>query len=70
MNPLKCVFGVSIRKFLGFLVHSRGIDVDPAKVVIIATMKSFLSFNKHKELSLPVLSQTTSGHLLYLLDLQ
>ena len=24
MNPLKCAFGVSAGKFLGFLVHSRG----------------------------------------------
>ena len=39
MNPLKCAFGVSSRKFLGFLVHSRGIDVDPAKATAIATMK-------------------------------
>ena len=39
MNPLKCAFGVSSRKFLGFLIHSRGIDVDPAKTTDIATMK-------------------------------
>ena len=39
MNPLKCAFGVSARKFLGFLVHSRRIDVDPAKATTIATMK-------------------------------
>jgi len=35
MDPLKCAFGVSFEKFLGFVVHSRGIDVDPA----IATMR-------------------------------
>ena len=29
MNPLKCAFGVSSGKFLGFLVHNGGIDVDP-----------------------------------------
>ena len=29
MNSLKCAFGVSSRKFLGFLVHNGGIDVDP-----------------------------------------
>ena len=40
MNPLKCAFRVSSRKFLGFLVHSRGIDVDPAKATTIVTMKS------------------------------
>ena len=40
MNPLKCVFGVSFGKFLGFLVHSKGIDVDPAKAIAITTMRS------------------------------
>ena len=39
INPLRCAFGVSARKFLGFLVHSRETDVDPAKVTGIATMK-------------------------------
>ena len=39
MNPLKCAFGVSVGKFLRFLVHSRGIDVDPTKAMTIATMK-------------------------------
>uniref|UniRef100_A0A2N9I5K1 Uncharacterized protein n=1 Tax=Fagus sylvatica TaxID=28930 RepID=A0A2N9I5K1_FAGSY len=47
MNPLKCAFGVSAGKFLGFLVHNRGIDVDPAKASVIATMKAPTS---HKEL--------------------
>ncbi|KAM1016895.1 hypothetical protein ACFX2A_047517 [Malus domestica] len=31
MNPAKCVFGVSIGNFLGFLVHHRGIEVDKNK---------------------------------------
>ena len=39
MNSLKCAFGVMAEKFLGFLVHQRGIDVDPSKVQAIATMK-------------------------------
>ena len=39
MNSLKCAFGVSSGKFLGFLVHSKGIDVDSAKAITIATMK-------------------------------
>lgn len=39
MTPLKCAFGVFARKFLGFLVHSRGIDVDPVKATAIVTMK-------------------------------
>jgi hypothetical protein len=32
MNPLKCAFGVSVGKFFGFIVHERGIQVDPKKV--------------------------------------
>ena len=38
MNSLKCAFGVSAGKFLGFLVHSRRIDMDPVKATAIATM--------------------------------
>ena len=47
MNPLKCAFGVSAGKFLGFLVHQRGIDVDLARASAIATMKPPTT---HKEL--------------------
>jgi hypothetical protein len=47
MNPLKCAFGVSAGKFLGFLVHRRGIDVDPARASAIATMRPPTT---HKEL--------------------
>ena len=39
MNPLKCTFRVSARKFLGFLVHNMGINVDPAKAIAIVTIK-------------------------------
>ena len=39
MNPLKCAYEVSLGKFLGFLVHSRGIDVNSVKAMTIATMK-------------------------------
>ena len=39
MNPLECAFRVSSGKFLGFLVHNRGIDVDLAKAMAIATIK-------------------------------
>ena len=39
MNPLKCAFRVFVGKFLGFLVHNKGIDVDPTKAMAIATMK-------------------------------
>ena len=39
MNPMKCAFKVSAGKFLGFLEHHRGINVDPVKATAIATMK-------------------------------
>jgi hypothetical protein len=29
MNPLKCAFGVSAGKFLGFIVHEKGVEIDP-----------------------------------------
>ena len=32
INPSKCVFGVTARKFLGFMVSKRGIEVNPEKV--------------------------------------
>ena len=39
MNPVKCAFRVSAGKFLRFLIHHKGISVDPAKAIAIATMK-------------------------------
>jgi hypothetical protein len=32
MNPLKCAFGVTSGRFLGFIVHEHGIQIDPKKV--------------------------------------
>jgi hypothetical protein len=32
MNPLKCAFGISAGKFLGFVVNEEGIQIDPKKV--------------------------------------
>jgi hypothetical protein len=32
MNPLKCVFGVSASKFLGFIIDEYGIEIDPTKI--------------------------------------
>ena len=39
MNPVKCAFGVSARKFLRFLIHHKSISVDQLKATAIATMK-------------------------------
>ena len=36
MNPLKYAFGVSAGKFLGFIIHEKGIEIDPKR---IETMK-------------------------------
>ena len=35
MNPLKCAFGVTSGKFLGFIVHHRGIEIDQSKIKAI-----------------------------------
>jgi hypothetical protein len=32
MNPLKCTFGVTLERFLGFVVHEHGIQIDPKKI--------------------------------------
>ena len=48
MNPMKCAFGVSTRKFLGFLVHHKGISVNPTKATTIATMKRPATVKKLK----------------------
>ena len=70
MNPLKCAFGVSTRKFLGILVHCKGISVDPAKAMAIANkkrpttikeLKSFLGRVSYKRRFIPGLALITSG---------
>ena len=40
LNPSKCAFGVSSRKFLGFIVSKRGIEANPEKVRAILEMSS------------------------------
>ena len=40
LNPAKCLFGVSLGKFLGFMVFQRGIVVNPEKVKAILDMVS------------------------------
>ena len=72
INPLKCAFGMSAGKFLGFLVHNRGIDMDPAKAMAIATMKppatvkelkSFLGKVSHIRRFIPGLASITSAFM-------
>nr|CAH66649.1 OSIGBa0146I21.6 [Oryza sativa]CAH66655.1 OSIGBa0092J07.1 [Oryza sativa] len=40
MNPLKCAFGVSAGKFLGFMVDERGVEIDPKKIEKIRDFKA------------------------------
>jgi hypothetical protein len=39
MNPLKCAFGVSAGKFLGFIIHEHDIEIDPKNVESIRKVK-------------------------------
>jgi hypothetical protein len=75
VNPFKCAFGVSAGKFLGFLVHQRGIDVDPARASATATMKpptthkelkSFLGKLSYIRRFIPGLAAVTSTFVLLL----
>ena len=40
MNPLKCAFGVTLGKFLGFVVRKKGIAIDADEVKAIIQMPS------------------------------
>jgi hypothetical protein len=40
MNPLKCAFGVSSRKFWGFIVHEKGVEIDPKKIESIKKVQA------------------------------
>jgi hypothetical protein len=39
LNPKKCIFGMSSGKLLGYMVSSRGIDVNPKKVEAILNLQ-------------------------------
>ena len=40
LNPTKCVFAISSRKFFGFMISQRGIDANPDKIKAIMKIKS------------------------------
>jgi hypothetical protein len=48
MNPMKCAFGVSSRKFLGFIVTKGSIEVDPTKIKAIMDMPQQKNINDLK----------------------
>ena len=39
LNPNKCAFEVSSRKFLGFMVSHKGTEANPNKIQLILNMK-------------------------------
>jgi hypothetical protein len=51
LNPKKCVFGVSSRKLLGYMISSRGIDANPKKVEAIETIAAILDQKRNPEAS-------------------
>ena len=57
MNPMKCAFGVSSGKFLGFIVTKRGIEIDPTKIKTIVDMPRPTNLHELKSLQ---------GHLAYI----
>ncbi|KAG9444925.1 hypothetical protein H6P81_016265 [Aristolochia fimbriata] len=57
MNPLKCAFGVTSGKFLGFIVHHRGIEIDQSKIDAIQKMPEPRNVSELKSLQ---------GHLAYI----
>ena len=59
LNPSKCAFGVSLGKFLGFMVSHRGIEVNPDKIQAILDMKPPRNIKKFN-LSLDELLPLTS----------
>ena len=40
LNPAKCAFGVSVGKFLRFIVNHRGIEANPNKIKVVLDMPS------------------------------
>ena len=50
LNLAKCLFRVSPRKFLGFMMSQRGIEVNPEKVKAILDMASLKTVKKVQRL--------------------
>ncbi|KAA0048245.1 uncharacterized protein E5676_scaffold265G001560 [Cucumis melo var. makuwa] len=50
MNPLKCAFGVTSRKFIGFIVRHRGIEINQSKIDAIQKMSRPKSLHGLKSL--------------------
>ena len=51
LKPLKCAFGVCAGKFLGYIVHHRGIEVNPVKLKAILDMLALRSIKEVESLT-------------------
>ncbi|KAJ8505717.1 hypothetical protein OPV22_006603 [Ensete ventricosum] len=51
LNPTKCTFRMTSRKFLGFIVHQRGIDANPDKITVILKMQPPRSIKEVQQLT-------------------
>ncbi|KAL6319925.1 hypothetical protein AAG906_037001 [Vitis piasezkii] len=60
LNPIKCAFGVSVGKFIGFMVTQRGIEVNQCNQAFEA-IKRYL-------IQPPILSNPKSNEKLYIVD--
>ena len=39
LNPTKCAFGVSVGKFMGFIVNNHGIEANPDEIKVMVDMQ-------------------------------
>ena len=51
LNPAKSAFGVSAKKFLGFIVNNRGIEANPDKIRAVLDMPSPSSIKEVQRLT-------------------
>ena len=51
LNPAKCAFGVSVGKFLGFIVNNRGIEENPDKIKVVLDMPPLSSIKEVQRLT-------------------
>ena len=63
LNPEKCIFGVEVGKFLGFLLSERGIEANPDKCAAILAMRSPATIKEVQQLTgrMAALSQFVSA---------
>ncbi|GKV04619.1 hypothetical protein SLEP1_g16762 [Rubroshorea leprosula] len=66
LNPLKCTFAVESRKFLGYVVSKKGIEVNPEKVQAVQQMEPPKTVKDVQRLTAPLLSKPVEGESLYL----